>query len=308
MKLLIVNNLSSGFKEGSIYDFIRSVSEDGCEIVLRCTDGTTRIENLLADAQDFDAVVASGGDGTVAAVCTCLANTGIPVLPFPSGTSNLLALNLALPFESHALAKVVEDGKTLDFDWGCLRVHSDTSSDIQSVGFGIIAGAGYDATIMKEAEKSKGLLGSMAYWSAAITNPTPKFAHFTLTLDDETRVECDGLGVLLVNFAKIQFDISLTHENNPRDGKFDVMILKAQNAFGLIPAFFAGILDRGGDFPERTDAIEIYQASKVVLESDPLMEIQYDGEPMHCFTPLTAEIVPSSVRLYVSQEGLDLFA
>ena len=50
MKLLVINNLASGYGEGAIYDFMRSFAADG-------------------DAKDFDAVIAAGGDGTVATVC-----------------------------------------------------------------------------------------------------------------------------------------------------------------------------------------------------------------------------------------------
>ena len=95
MKLLIINNLASGYGEGAVYDFIRSLARDGDEVCVRSTDGTTDLRGMLDDASSFDAVVASGGDGTVATVSYLLAGTGIPILPFPAGTANLLALNLA---------------------------------------------------------------------------------------------------------------------------------------------------------------------------------------------------------------------
>ena len=69
MKLLIVNNLASGFGEGAIYDFVRSFVSDGDEVCIRSTDGTTDLASLLDNASAYDAVIASGGDGTVAAVC-----------------------------------------------------------------------------------------------------------------------------------------------------------------------------------------------------------------------------------------------
>ena len=66
MKLLIINNLASGYGEGAVYDFIRSLARDGDEVCVRSTDGTTDLRGMLDDASSFDAVVASGGDGTVA--------------------------------------------------------------------------------------------------------------------------------------------------------------------------------------------------------------------------------------------------
>ena len=136
VKLLVINNLSSGFGEGAVYDFARSFSRDGDEVCLRSTDGATDVRDLLRDAAAFDAVVASGGDGTVATVSYLLANTGVPVLPFPAGTANLLALNLASPLEPHALAKMVREGRTLDFDLGEIEVAG------RRFGFGIMAGSG----------------------------------------------------------------------------------------------------------------------------------------------------------------------
>ena len=301
MKLLVINNLASGFGEGSVYDFIRSFARDGDEVCVRSTDGTTDVRDLLGDAEAFDAVVASGGDGTVATVSYRLANTGVPILPFPAGTANLLAANLASPMEPHALAKLVREERTLDFDLGEIEV------DGHRFGFGIMAGAGYDAAIMHGAAPAKRLLGPMAYFSAALANPLPQTSRFKLDLDGE-HVESEGLGILLVNFSKIQFDITVTHDNEPRDGVFDVVVLKAQNAFELIPALLAGLLDRGGDFPDRTGSLEIHRAREVRVEADPPMEVQYDGEATNLTTPFTAHIMRRAARFFVSEEGYDLFA
>ena len=73
MKVLVINNLLSGYGEGAVYDYIRSIMQDGDRIELRATDGTTPLRELLEDAADFDFVVASGGDGTVAGVAYELA-------------------------------------------------------------------------------------------------------------------------------------------------------------------------------------------------------------------------------------------
>ncbi len=300
MKLLVINNLASGYGEGAVYDFIRSFAQDGDEVCMRSTSGETPLESLLNDAQNYDAVIAAGGDGTVATVCYLLANTKIPVLPFPAGTANLLALNLASPLEPHALSKLVRSGKTLDFDMGEISVAD------KKFGFSIMAGAGYDATIMRAAQRGKKLLGPLAYLQAAVMNVKPQFSKFTLELDEGT-IESEGLGVLLVNFSKIQFDITVTHENEPRDGAFDVVVLKGKTAFDLLPAVFAGILDRDGEFPDRTDALEIYRSKSVKVTADPPLEVQYDGEATGLTTPFSASIMPRACRLFVSEEGFALF-
>ena len=298
MKLLVVNNLVSGYREGAIYDFVRTFTEDGDEVVIRSTDGTTDIASQLADTANFDLVVASGGDGTIATVAYQLAGSGVPVLAFPAGTANLLHMNLMLPNETHALAKLAREGRMLDFDLGEVELESG-----EKRGFSIMAGAGYDADIMKTAAPNKRLLGPMAYFSAAIANPTPKFSRFTLEIDGRT-VESEGVGVLVVNFSKIQFDISVVHENLPRDGQFEVVVLKARDAFGLIPALFAGILDRNGDFPDRTEALEIHRGSRIRIEADPPLHMQYDGEASPFTTPFSISNLHHAAKFLVSEDCL----
>lgn len=301
MKLLVINNLISGYGDGAIHDYIRNIVQDGDEVVIRSTDGSSDTRRFLSDAKDFDAVIASGGDGTVATVAYELRNTGIPILPFPAGTANLLAINLASPTEPHALAKLTRDMSTLDFDLGEIELASG-----ETFGFCVMAGAGYDATIMKGAAPSKKLLGPLAYFTAALANPTPQFSKYTIDIDGK-RIESEGVGVLMINFSKIQFDISVVHENLPRDGVFDIAILKAKDAFGLIPALVAGLLDRSGGYPNRTDALEIHRGCKVTVEADPPLQVQYDGEVTSLTTPFTIRMLPKAARFIVSEECRKLY-
>ncbi|MFR8148669.1 diacylglycerol/lipid kinase family protein [Adlercreutzia equolifaciens] len=301
MKLLIVNNLASGFRDGAIYDFMRAFASDGDEICVRCTDGDTDLADFLRDAEDFDAVVAAGGDGTVASAAYLLAETGIPLLPFPAGTANLLAMNLASPAEPHALARLMREQRLMDFDIGEIEL-----SNGERFGFSMIAGAGYDAAIMEGAEPSKRLLGPMAYFTAAFANFAPQFSRITLTIDGKT-VETQGVGVLAINFSKLQFDISLVHENLPRDGMFDIVVMNTHDAVGLIPAILSCMLDRAGEFPSRPDAMEVFRCQECTVVADPPLAVQYDGEVTGTMTPFTVRMLPEAARFVVSEECLKLF-
>ena len=301
MKILILHNQSSGYRDGSIYDFLRAVSMPENDITLRCFDKQNPRADKLADAQDFDVVVASGGDGTIARIGYELRYTNIPILPFPSGTSNALATNLFSPSEPHALAKMLLQMQTLDFDMGEISFGGATH------GFYLVAGCGYDATIMKAAEENKPLLGPMAYFQAAFMNPNPQKSHFRLEYDDKVH-ECDGLSVMVANFSKMQYDIALTHENLPRDGKLDVIILKGENAFGLIPPFMATILDRNGGYPDRGDMVEILQCEQLKVDAQPQLQAQFDGEPCSESTPFEARLLPLATRFVVSEACCEHYA
>ena len=300
MKLLIIDNLGAGLGEGLIYEFIRIMAADGNELVLRSTDGTTRIEDMLADAAAFDGVVASGGDGTVAAVCSALRYSDVPILPFPAGTANLCASNLDSPTEVHALANMVRSGLTLDFDLGELEMNGEARR------FVIMAGAGFDASIMKTAAPLKKSLGSFAYYRATVNHALPPVARFTIDLDGET-IERNGVGILGINFSQLQGGIPVVHGNFPRDGLLDVAILTAANAFELIPALGAAMLDVAGQFPDRTDALEFKRARRVRISCDPELEVEYDGEPIGRASELVMRALPSATRFFVTPETYAAF-
>lgn len=302
MRALIINNLLSGLGDGSIYDYVRGLMEDGDEAVIRTSDGTTDLRLFLHDAEEFDLVVIAGGDGSLATVTYLLADTGIPILPFPAGTANLLALNLAEPTEPHSLIKMTRAFKMMDFDLGEIEFPNG-----EKLGFTIMAGAGYDAAIMRDAEPGKRFLGPMAYFTSAVANATPPFSKISLIIDGE-RIESSGVGVLIINFSKLQFDLSVVHENLPKDGVFDIVIFNTKDAFGLIPALFAVMLDRGGEFPARTDAFEVYRGSEVHVEADPPLPIQYDGEYNDRTTPFVARVLPEAGRFIVSDECIRTYA
>jgi len=302
MKLLVINNLNSGLHDGAIFEFLRKFARDGDEVALRCTDGTTSVESLLDDATAFDMVVAAGGDGTIATVCYALRYTKIPILPFPAGTGNLLAANLDQPDEPYAIATMTRNPHCLDFDLGeVIFADANHASTPVTKGFAIIAGAGYDATIIESSEKLKESLGAAAYVAAALVKPNPTMAHFCITLDDRT-VEIDGIGVLIMNFAKISPDISITHGNDARDGLLEVAVIKTHNAVELLPGIIAALLDRDGGFPSRADAITSFTSRNVHIAADPPLHIQYDGETPGVTTPLSARVLPAATRLVLTKE------
>lgn len=302
MKLLIINNTASGLGDLSVFDFCRLLAHDGDEVVVRTTDGRSDLRTFLGDADRFDCVVAAGGDGTVSSVAYMLADTGIPVLPYPAGTANLLAMNLASPTDVPELVNMARRLQTMEFDLGEIEL-----SDGERFGFAIMAGAGYDAAIMQTAEQGKKVFGPMAYFTSAFANATPTHARFKLTVDGE-EITTSGVGVLIINFSKLQFDIPVVHHNEPRDGAFDIVVFHTKDAFGLIPVLFAAILDRGGEFPARTDALEIFRGSTIRIESDPTMRVQYDGEVTGTDTPFTVRMLPAAATFVVSDECRRLYS
>jgi diacylglycerol kinase family enzyme len=302
MRILIINNPFSGLGDGTIFTFIRRFSEAGDEVVLRNINATDPIADLVGDAASFDLVVAAGGDGTISSTCYALRYTGVPILPFPAGTGNLMVTNLELPDEPLALARLARDPCYLDFDLG--EVTYGSGDDTQTHGFAVAAGAGFDADIIKAAGSLKASFGPGAYVLAALSHASPTYSRFMIELDDRS-VQSEGIAVLLLNFAKIGPGLSITHDNDARDGLLEVTVLKPHNAMELLPALFAAFLDRDGGFPGRADAIETYLSASVSITADPPLSLQHDGDSPGHQTPMSARILPAATRLVVTEQAYD---
>ena len=299
MKLLVINNKCSGLGDSDIYDFIRIATQEGDDVVIRNLSPKRSIAEMLVDARDFDCVVAAGGDGTVASVCYELRYTDVPILIFPAGTANLLAMNLDSSNNPRELARLVREGQTARFDI-CEIEYVDVDGVQRKHGFGVIAGAGYDSKIMESANRLKKSIGSLAYYLSFLTN-SPDKLDIELIIDGvEHRTE--GMAALLVNFARVAPDISIIHENDAQDGLFDIVVLKPDKVWKLAPTAISALLDAGGQFPERGDAIDIFSGREVYVRTEPPVRIQFDGEVLEATTPFVARVLPRSFRAIVSDE------
>src|SRR5689334_21433030 len=63
-------------------------------------------------------IVAAGGDGTVSAVASALAGSGVPLAVLPLGTLNHFARDLGIPAELDAALRVAVDGRVREVDVG----------------------------------------------------------------------------------------------------------------------------------------------------------------------------------------------
>lgn len=297
MRILVVINLRSGGSDAGLYDFARILGMQGCEIVVRFASEERRLEDLVTDAAQFDRVVAAGGDGTVSAICYAVRESGVPVLVYPAGTANLLALNLGLPLDAAALARVTLEGVPARFDLGELELRG-TDGEMTRTGFTVMAGAGYDAAIMESAIPLKSTFGPAAYLMAAVGNIAPVAAAFELVLDGE-HVSTDGIAVLLVNFGRIQFDLAVTHGWDARDGLFDVVVIRTKNVAGLLPVVFSAMMTRAGDMTPSPPGLDIYRAARVEVSAYPQLKMQYDGESVETLTPFAASVLPGAATLVV---------
>lgn len=301
MRVLVIVNTRAGSAGAGLFDFVRALGVAGAEVVLRFSTEDVPLAGLAADAREFDRVVAVGGDGTFSTVLYEVRDSGVPVLPYPAGTANLLSLNLSLPPDPRLLARLTLEQTPVTFDLGELILPGPNGTESRT-GFAMAAGAGFDAAIMQAAQPLKPALGAAAYLLAAVSNLAPTVSEFELVLDGE-HVHTDGIAVLLVNFGRIQFDLTMSRGWDPRDGKLDVVVLRTKNVAELIPVVFAAMLERVVEGVERNPSVDVYTAREIELSAYPPLAMQYDGEIIPTLTPCAARVLPGAATLIVGPDS-----
>ena len=294
MRVLLVVNLKSGRGDAGLYDYVRDLGEAGAEVTMRFLGLGGSLDHLVRDASEYDRVVAAGGDGTVSALCYALAGSGIPIMIYPAGTANLFALNMRIPLDPARLAQMTLHGTTRDIDLGELTYGPEETR----TGFIVAAGAGFDASIMEAADRLKHALGPVAYLVGALQNLAPTVSRFTLTIDGET-VQSEGIAALVMNVARVQFDLSLAPASDPSDGVFEVVIVRTRNVPELIPTVWSAFLERFVQTPGGTVGLEVHTGRDIHVAAEPALPLQYDGEVLAATTPLRARVLPGATRLLV---------
>lgn len=244
-----------------------------------------------AAEQGYRAVVAVGGDGTVAEVITGLVGTGVPVGIIPKGTGNQVALNLGIPRSIEDAVEVVVNGRLMPIDLG------------QMCGgryFAMSAGTGWHANMMVVATRErKDRWGFGAYVYAALkVAASPPAARYRITADGEV-LEVDASMVLAANMGRVvinprTFSFSLAPGSTYSDGKLDVCVFAPRTATHAARMLWRMYRERfAGD-----ERMIFLQAREVSVESDPTVVTEADGELLG-ETPLRARVVSGGIRVLV---------
>lgn len=166
-RLLIIHNPAAGQRrEGAFARALDLIRAAGCECTVAETGArgdATRIARA-ADASAFDAVVAAGGDGTIAEVVNGLAGRGLagrnlPLALIPLGTSNVLAHEIGIGDSMERAAQVAIRG----------RRQSIALARADGLYCCLMVSAGFDSRAMRRVRPAlKRLLGEWAYHIAGL--------------------------------------------------------------------------------------------------------------------------------------------
>jgi len=224
-------------------------------------------------AQGADIVIAGGGDGTVRCVAEVLSGGDIPMGLLPLGTGNLLARNLGMDVTDY-------DGAMAGAFAGTERkidvVRARRSDPEKEQLFLVMAGVGYDATIMADTdEELKHKVGWLAYVDAGIRNLPGKPVKATIVIDGQQAVRRGVRSVMVGNCGKVQGGLEIFPEAKMDDGLLDVAVLAPHHGRLGWLSVVAGMIGKGRG---KDTAVEYFQGKTVEITLEHNDDYQLDGD------------------------------
>jgi diacylglycerol kinase (ATP) len=233
------------------------------------------------------AVVAAGGDGTVADVVNELP-AGVPLAALPAGNENLFARALGFDADPERLAAAVARGHTRRLDLGRARGRL----------FTLVAGVGFDAEVVRRlsAWRAAGptlrrvtrLSYARPLAAALAAGPGPR-----LTIEADGR-EAHGLQCLVVNIPAYALGLQPAPAARPDDGLLDWVVFQRPGLLALGRYTWAMVRRR---HLERRDVAH-GRARTIRVRSEDPAPVQVDGDPAGC-TPLEITVVPAALTVIV---------
>lgn len=289
MKILLIVNPVSGNQNVALIKekVLKILEKNEHQYILEETKyPNSAYELALAGVENkMDLILAIGGDGTVNEILNAIAYKDAVLGIIPTGTGNLLATALGIPIDTEKALDIALNGEKKKIDLGKMN----------DKYFSIIAGCGFDASIMKNIKKAdKKLLGFLAYFIEGIKQAImPKRAVFRLVVDGK-KYRKRALTVLFINSGNIFGNlITIVPNASMTDGLIDVCVFKPRNTAEFFPILWK-ILSK----QEFVDTPEIYhrKASKIQLNCRPKLPVQADGDFIG-IPPLTIEACPQALSV-----------
>ncbi len=278
-------------------EVLEALAATGAEVLLEETteDDLGQEATRRALERGAELVIAAGGDGTVMACASVLTGGAVPLAVLPSGTGNLLAVNLGLPDDLEGAVEAALHGRRRRLDVGLL----------DGGRFLFMSGIGFDAAMVRDADPTlKGRVGAFAYLLSGLRQLGRRPVEFHITLDGLPPFSRVGQGVLFGNLGRLQGGLEVLPGAEPDDGVLEVGVLGTRS--------LADWLRLAGQVPLRRRSrrpagppLEVFRARRVEVDCSRPQPVERDGEPAPPRRHFVAEVLPLALTLCVPARSED---
>jgi YegS/Rv2252/BmrU family lipid kinase len=305
---LLIYNPTSGRRRSHRFEEIekavRILKEEGIttEIAATTAPGSARGMAQLAVSQRRDLVIACGGDGTVNEVVNGLALSQIPMALLPAGTANILAKELAVPWDIPQAARLIPGGTIRRIALGIASAVDAANAngepargELDGRYFLCVAGAGPDGAIVNGVDEIfKKNAGILAYWAEGAKQLVRyDFPEMRILSGGQER---RATIVVIGRTAHYGGPFRITTGASLFEDSFEMLTNSSSSRLqylSCLPALWMGRL-------RSVKGIEAWKDTQVICEpaDDRPVYAQVDGEPVGPL-PLAFRIVPNALSMVV---------
>ena len=287
-KILFIVNPISGHHDKSNFPSIveKLIDKDKYDYTITLTEYGGHAVELTKQAieNQYDIIVAVGGDGTINEVATTMIGASQTFAIVPYGSGNGLARHLHLPLKpDKVITEVINKG---------VKSKIDTAA-MNGVPYISIAGVGFDAIIADffAQDPHRGIKTYVKLVTKEYLHFQPKKYH--LILDGKEEIDCEPFFISFANSNQFGSNAVVSPTASLNDGLLDVCIFKKPNML-QVPYVATRLLTKKID---RTHFVDIHKAQKiqVIRENDEIANI--DGEAVMMPKDITVEINPLSLNI-----------
>jgi YegS/Rv2252/BmrU family lipid kinase len=268
-RVLIIHNPTAGRqKHRRLVDIVTRLDRVGATVVVRETTQRGDAEDFAAaaSAEDFDAVVAAGGDGTVNEALNglCRGAGGLALGVIPLGTANVLACEIGLaPRDLDGIAQAIAFSPTR-------RVHMGLANGRR---FLLMAGVGLDAEVVEKINSAlKRHTGKLAYIVESLKQAVGyDFPKLTIRADGVTY---EGRMAVACNGRYYGGPFVAAPDADLESPTLDVCILPNPGVAGMLRYGLALPLGKLSDLPE----VRVISARSLVITGPRGAPVQGDGD------------------------------
>ena len=240
----------------------------------------------LLDA-GIDRLLVWGGDGTVRrCLDTIVAEEAkVEVGILPAGTANLLANAMTVPIDLDQALDVALHGRPRSTDIGV----------VNGEAFAVMAGTGFDAFMIRDADEGKDRLGRLAYIRAGARNLDLPLFKAKVRVDGKKWFDGRAGCVLIGNVGRVFGGIDVFPDARSDDAQLDIGVVTADGRADWMRVGMRAALGRIDSSP----FVQIVQGSSISVKLDRTMPWQLDGGDRPRTNRLDISILPGRIPIMV---------
>lgn len=288
--ILVYNPLSGDRSIAQKIDYIISRFQKSGILLqpFRIIDDDKNVLKSILEREDYEYIVASGGDGTLNHVSNLMLKSDlkVPLGIIPSGTCNDFAAILNIPSDLEQNIDIILKGKTTKVDVGLIN---EEDYFLSSCAGGVFVDVSFNTN--NELKKN---FGPFAYYLKALSEvANMKSVRLSLETESET-IEEDALMFVIINGRHVAGFSNILREADYSDGLMDIAIVKNCKHIDLASIFFKVL---SNETISSKNVITL-KAKTCEISSDREMVLSVDGEKGPNL-PVKVRFIKKALKVFV---------